>query len=277
MKQIKGCILIQTIFISILVSYISPSAEAGETCEKWVAKVVSAQSGVQVRRVSETEWIPVKLDDTICLGDMIRVQERSRAAIFLSNETILRLDQKTTITFSGLEKERTFLLDLLRGAVHFFSRIPRSLKVATPFVNGAVEGTEFVVRVERDQAFISLFEGKVAATNEAGSLTLTSGQSAIAKAGKAPALHIVVHPRDAVQWALYYPPVLEYRPADFPGGTETDWQGMVRKSIEFYWKGDLDRAFSSLEGAPEDIADSRFFIYRAALLLSVGRVEEANS
>ncbi|NIO09417.1 MAG: tetratricopeptide repeat protein, partial [Deltaproteobacteria bacterium] len=123
---------------------------------------------------------------------------------------------------------------------------------------------------------MSIFEGRVAATNEAGSLTLTSGQSAIAQAGQAPALRIVVRPRDAVQWALYYPPILDYRPADFPGGAPADWQAMVRKSIEFYWEGDLARAFSSLEGAPEDIPDPRFFTYRASLLLSGGRVDEAH-
>jgi tetratricopeptide (TPR) repeat protein len=87
----------------------------------------------------------------------------------------------------------------------------------------------------------------------------------------------VVRPRDAVQWALYYPPILEYRPAVFPGGAETDWQAMVRKSLEFYWEGDLAKAFSSLEGAPEDIRDPRFFTYRAGLLLTVGRVDEAKS
>ena len=276
MKQIQACLLIPTIFISIFVGFLFPGAGAAETCEEWVAKVVSVQGSVQARRVGETDWVPVRLNDTYCPGDMIRVQERSRAAVILRNENILRLDQKTTITFSGLEKERTFLLDLLTGAAHFFSRIPRTLKVITPFVNAAVEGTEFFVRVERDQTFLSIFEGRVAATNEAGSLTLTSGQSAIAQAGQAPVLRIVVRPRDAVQWALYYPPILDYRPVDFPGGAETGWQAMVRKSIEFYWEGDLATAFSSLEGAPEDIPDPRFFTYRAVLLVSVGRVDEAS-
>ena len=276
MKQIMVYILTQTIFVSILAGYLFPSAAAAETCENWVAKVVSAQGRIQVRREGETKWVPVKLNDTFCFGDRIRVQELSRAAIFLSNETILRLDQKTTITFSALKKERTFLLDLLKGAVHYFSRIPQSLEVATPFVNGAVEGTEFFVRVEHDQTFLSIFKGRVTAKNEEGSLALAGGQSAIAKKGKVPELLIVVRPRDAVQWALYYPPVLEYSPVDFPGGVKTDWQEMVRKSIELYREGDLNRAFSSLEGAPEGIADSRFFTYRAALLLSVGRVDEAN-
>jgi tetratricopeptide (TPR) repeat protein len=86
---------------------------------------------------------------------------------------------------------------------------------------------------------------------------------------------VVVRPRDAVQWALYYPPILDYRPADFANGAETTWQAMVRRSIQFYREGNLEMAFASLAGAPEDIRDPRFFTYRAVLLLSVGRVDEA--
>ena len=51
------------------------------------------------------------------------------------------------------------LIELIRGAILFFTRQPRSLDVQTPFVNAAVEGTEFLVRVEDDRAVITVFEG----------------------------------------------------------------------------------------------------------------------
>jgi tetratricopeptide (TPR) repeat protein len=256
-----------------LAGYILPGVVAAQTCEEWVGKIVSVQGEVYARRAGETQWLPAKMNDTYCPGDMIRTQGRSRAAIVLRNETILRLDQKTTISFSELEKEQTSMLDLVTGAVHFFSRFPRGLKVVTPFVNAAVEGTEYFIRVEADRTLLSIFEGQVAATNKAGRLILSRGESAVAQAGQAPVPRVVVNPRDAVQWALYYPPVLDYRPADF--GSDTGWQAKVRRSIEFYWNGDLTSAFSSLEGVPEDIQDPRFFTYRAGLLLTVGCVDEA--
>jgi tetratricopeptide (TPR) repeat protein len=262
-----------TIWLGILVGSLLPGAGAADTCEEWAAKVVSVQGTVEAQRVGEMQWQPVRLDDTYCPGDRIRVQEYSRAAIVLPNEAILRLDQKTTITFTGLEKGPISLLDLLSGAVHFFSRIPRSLKVLTPFVNAAVEGTEFFVRVEPNQTFLSVFEGRVVAANQAGSLALASGQAAVVLAAQAPTLRVMVRPRDAVQWALYYPPILDYRPADFQG--ETAWQAMVRRSIQFYRAGDLPMALASLAQAPDDMGDARFFTYRAGLLLSVGRVDEA--
>ena len=146
--------------------------------------------------------------------------------------------------FEGVKEERTGLVNLLKGAAHFFSRGPRSLEVQTPFTVAGVRGTEFLVSVEVRQDLLSVFEGTVVAENQAGSLTLTGGQSAVAEAGKAPVLRIVARPRDAVQWALYYPPVLYLRPDEFPAGP--DWQGTVRQSIEFYLRGDLQRAFQSI-------------------------------
>ena len=40
----------------------------------------------------------------------------------------------------------------------------------------------------------------------------------------------VVRPRDAVQWALFYPTIMDFRPEDFAG--EADWQESARKSVE---------------------------------------------
>ena len=54
-------------------------------------------------------------------------------------------------------------------------------------------------------------------------------------------------------------------------------KGMVRQSIEFYLRGDLQKAFDSIANVPENIRDPRFFAYRASLLLAVGRVDEAKA
>ena len=277
MKQIQASILILTILVTMFVGYLFPSIAAAEMDDYWVGKVVSVQGSVRVRRAGATEWVPVRLNDTYGFGDMIQVQEQSRASVVLRNEAILRLDQKTIITFSASEQEEeTSLLNLLHGAAHFFSPTPRKLKVTTPFVNAAVGGTEFFVRVEPNHTLLSVFEGRVAAINETGSLVLASGQSATARTGQAPVSQVLVHPRDAVQWALYYPPILDYQPSDFPGASTTDWQAMVRKSIGFFSGGDLAGAFSSLKGTPDDIRDPCFFIYRATLQLSVGCVDDAS-
>jgi tetratricopeptide (TPR) repeat protein len=275
MNQIRIGSIILMLCATVLTASLYSSVVFAQPCGQWIAKAVSVQGSVQALRAGERQWRPVRLSDTFCPGDMIRVLKLSRADIVLSNDTILRLDQNTAISFPEPEKEKPFLVNLLNGAAYFFSHIRRSLKVFTPFVNAIVEGTEFYTRVESDKAFISIFQGQVALNNEAGSITLAKGQSAVAEANRAPLLQLVVRPRDAVQWTLYYPPILYYRPSDFQA--PTGWQTMVRKSIEFYMEGNLQQALESLEGITEEIRDPRFFTYRASLLLSVGRVDEARS
>jgi tetratricopeptide (TPR) repeat protein len=276
MKRICSYLLSFLVCLSFVITSLYPCASFAGTCKQWVAKVVSVQGNVQAKRVDEKQWQPVKLNNTYCPGDVIRVQEKSRAEIALINQPVLRLDQNTTITIEGLKEEKTSVIGMLKGAAHFFSRAPRNLAVHTAFVNAGVEGTEFFIRVEEDKTLLSIFEGKVLASNEAGSLTITSGQSAVAEKGKAPVMSVVVRPRDAVQWALYYPPVLYYHPSDFQDLPETE-QAEIKKSIESYIKGDISGAFESIAGIPEDMSDKRLFIYRASLLLSVGRVDEAKA
>jgi tetratricopeptide (TPR) repeat protein len=265
-------LLVYTISVTAL---LCPCAALAQTCANPVAKVVSVQGTVESQRVGETQWQPVQLNDAYCPGDTLRVQERSRADVALLNQSVLRLDANTTITLEAVKEERTGVIDLLKGAAHFFSRGPRSLEVRTNIIVAGVRGTEFFISLEADQASLSVFEGTVVAANEAGSLSLTSGQSAVAVAGQAPVLRVVARPRDAVQWALYYPPVLYVRPDEFPAGP--DWQGMVRQSLESYLRGDLQRAFNSIANVPEHVRDPRFFAYRAQLLLAVGRVDEAGA
>ena len=104
--------------------------------------------------------------------------------------------------------------------------------MVTPFVNATVEGTEFYVEVKADRIFLSIFEGQVIAANQAGEIRLTKGQSATVMKDQPPVLQIVARPRDAIQWTLYYPPVLDYRPSDFQPPSPADLAGFGPKSVE---------------------------------------------
>src|SRR5947209_5768315 len=274
-KPARSCshLLSLVIGTSLLAVLPCPDAASAQTPEKGVARAVSVQGTVEARQAGATTWQPVKLNDTYAKGDTIRVRERSRADLAMLDQSMLRLNADTEITLEAIKEERTGVVNLLRGATQFFSRGPRSLEVQTPFMVAGIRGTEFFVSVEPDRTLLTIFEGTVLAENQAGNLTLTSGQSAIAEAGKPPVLRVVARPRDAVHWALYYPPVLYFRPDEFPAGP--DWQGMVRQSLEYYQRGDIQRAFDSIATVPQTITEPRFFAYRAHLLLAVGRNDEA--
>jgi tetratricopeptide (TPR) repeat protein len=182
--------------------------EAGR-CDPWAARIISVQGQVEARSSGTTDWHAVRLNDTYCPGDTIRVRRNGRAGLILANETLLRLDQQSAIILAAVEPDGFSLLEILEGIAHFISRVPRSLRVNTPFVNAAIEGTEFVVAVEEEAARITVFEGTVLARNPVGEMRLGANETVVAERDAAPEKRLVVNPRDAVQWALYYPPVLD--------------------------------------------------------------------
>lgn len=275
MRHKLVCLIVKSILMGMLAEFLFTGIAVAKGEERWKARAVSVQGDVQAKKKDETKWKDITLNETYHIGDMIRVQRLGRASFLISDETLIRLDQNTTITFTSREKQRATFLDVVKGAVHFISRIPWTLKVTTPFVDGTIEGTEFLVVVEADQTALTVFEGQVLASNKAGSLRLTSGQSAVARAGQAPVPYVVVKPRDAVHWALYYPPVVYNRAVDFPDHGTAKWRESIRNSIHSYWNGDLTGAFSRIDKIRETISDPRFFNYRAGLFLTVGRLDEA--
>lgn len=199
----------------LVVSFMLFSATAkAATCSEWVAKAISVQGAVELR-LSKTnsnsakQWMIVKRGDAFCANDVVRVKSNSRAALILTNDTVLRLDQNSTITFTNLSANNASQLSLSEGIAHFISRVKQAFEVVTPFVNAAVEGTEFVVTANDNKSQVTVFEGKVRVSNTSGEVLLTKNQTAVAKKGQGPLINMNLKPRDVVQWALYYPRVLD--------------------------------------------------------------------
>ena len=188
----------------------STGQAAAQSCRPEVGRLVSLDGVVEVQRTGAGTWQRPGLDAALCQGDTIRVGAHGRAAIALVNDAVLRLDQNTTMRLTEVvrEPEKRSLLSLIAGVFQSFSRKPRRLEVNTAYLNGTIEGTEFIFEVRANQSILTVLEGRVRASNPQGSVTVTSGQAAQALAGKAPVRRIVAKPRDAMQWALYYPPVL---------------------------------------------------------------------
>ncbi len=263
---------------TVIVLFSMSSLQAAGPCTPEIAKVVSIQGLVELRRFApagsqETGWQAAELNVVLCAGDAVRTHERARAALLLSNETTLRLDQLTALTLAAPEADKASLMDLLAGALHVITRTSRPFKVRTPFVNANVEGTEFLVAVGEQSASVSVYEGRLTADNDRGSVAVASGERAIAAKDAAPSKEVVVHPRDAVQWTLYFPAIFDYSVgaavARAPG------ESALQESIALYRKGRLAEAIASLQNVPERLSNPQLFVYRAGLFLLVGRFDEA--
>jgi len=232
---VSRCIIVPAVLAMLPCGWCGHAHAAGEagTCAP-VARIVSIQGTLQVQRAGQTQWSYVrKLDTALCQGDLLHADTGSRAALLISPETIVRLDQNSIVTVRQTTDETIveFTLDTgLRnptlsapnpcGAGYFITRFPRRFRVLTPFVNASVEGTEFLVAMRCESAEVAVFEGRVSAqellTAASKAVTLKDGESLTAGGGEPPAVKVLVKPIDAVQWALYYPPLSEPGPGVGP-------------------------------------------------------------
>lgn len=248
MKPGRQCIAsVASSFIWFAVLAFVPCISLAETTERVAGYAVSLQGVVEIRRANQTVWEPARQNDLLMVGDIVRIGAKSRADIALVNETVVRLDQNTTIMFSGPEKDGFSILDLIKGALYFLTNRPRTLKVATPFVNGVIEGTEFYAMVDDVKTLITLFKGRVVLANNEGVLGIREGQSAIALANRAPEIQIVARPRDSVQWTLYYPPVFICTPAEMQSAGPSDARTFTCKAAELLTVGRVDEAQPDLD------------------------------
>jgi tetratricopeptide (TPR) repeat protein len=206
------------------------AADAETACRSPFARVVSIQGSVEVLRSGGNQWAKVaRLDTSICPGDRLRTGVQSRAAVFVQPETLLRVDQNTSVVLSFLPdaKNQTAGETLVEftqeevvpvsatahacGAGYFITRFPRKFKVKTPHLSAAVEGTEFLVSNRCESTDLSVIEGKVLVASAGASVfppqSVVSGQTLTVGGAEPPAIKLLIKPADAVHWTLYYPPI----------------------------------------------------------------------
>ena len=170
--------------------------------------------------------------------ERLRTGEDSRAAVRMSDSSILRVDELTVTEILPPEVSSAKpTVDLKQGTGYFFSREKsREINVKTPAANGAIRGTEFIVAVAANgQSSFTMLDGEVDVSNAQGSVVVRSGERADVEPGHKPTKTAVIMAVDLVQWCLYYPGVLDL--SDLKLASET--RDALRESLAAYNAGDL--------------------------------------
>lgn len=255
-------------------------------CTQPIATLYSAQGEVALQAGGAQTWQPITQGASLCAGDIVSARRLSRAVLRLEQEqTTIQLGENTTLVLPGIRDEGYSWVEILNGITHFISRVPRTLQIKTPFVNAAVEGTEFVVEVSNEEAQISVQEGTVRARapSASGDVVMQAGNVVRARSGQVPADLAIEQTDQRVNWALYYPQVLEFEPEAFTRAGPQSWRDSAAESARALKNSDIKTALAKLEEAlsqsndADGGADPDFQLYRAQLLLLVGRIDEART
>ena len=263
---IKYCFLLLSLMVA-------PCLQAAPYCSQWKAKVISIQGKVDFQRSGDNYWTLLKQDDKFCSGDKVRTSRHSRATIQLDNNTLITLNQSTTLNISIPEvKTSPWFIDLFEGDAFFRSRQQQKLNIHTPFINAAHEGTEFLVSVNSQQTAISVFDGQVSATNPLGKISIKKGYRGIANNNSPPQVQALkIDLEDAVQWTLYYPPIIDTQ--DYLNTTPATFL----PAINAYQQGNIQQAITLLDKSTAGQNDTIYLTLKSSLLLSIGRTDEAST
>jgi len=233
------------------------------------AQILSRENIVESAK-PKAAWSPAVEGALLGVADRVRTGISSRAALRLTNQSVMRLHELTTIEIlPAPEIGQDGGIDLKQGVMYFFSREPKDkVKFSTPAVTGALRGTEFVLAVAADgRTVVTVLDGEVDISNSRGSVTVRSGEEGHARPGEAPVKTAMLEARNIIQWCLYYPAVLEAD--DFRTAKVSP---LEHASLDAYRLGDLPEALRLIGGNPARVRDP---LFAATLLLSSGQVERA--
>src|SRR5258708_3257857 len=187
-------------------------AWAAEVSSPSACILLEKEGKVEVARKGTTTWTAVQVNDALQPGDRLRTGSRSRATLRWAELSVVRVNELTSMEIRPPAKPTAKPQpDFQSGATYFFSREkPTEVQFHTPAASGAIRGTEFNLTVGQDgRTELALLDGAVDMSNAQGATTLKSGEQATVEPGKAPAKTALIDAMNVIQWALYYPAVVD--------------------------------------------------------------------
>ncbi|HLP78423.1 MAG TPA: TonB-dependent receptor [Candidatus Paceibacterota bacterium] len=235
-------------------------------------RIVELQGAVEISPAGATAWTAVATNRSLYPFDRLRTGPNSRVALIWSDQSIIPFGASTELEILPPQDANSQSgLHLVRGVLSFFHRDkPGRIRILTRGATAGIEGTEFVLAVNNaDQTTLSVVDGKVRFGNDQATLVLTNGEQAVAEVGRAPVRTAGFQTVNLLQWCFYYPAVLDL--ADLP--LSNDEQSALADSLAAYRSGDLLQALAKYPAGRTPASDTER-LYRAALLLSVGQVDQ---
>ncbi|HEY2951104.1 MAG TPA: TonB-dependent receptor, partial [Verrucomicrobiae bacterium] len=248
-----------------------PPADAA----KGAAVLLTIENKVEASRAGAAQWTPAQTNQSLNTGDKVRTGLRSRATMRLSDLGVVRVDQLTALEIQAPQSAgKPPVMDQKGGSIYFFNREkPADVQFRTPVASGAILGTEFHLAVGPDgKTVLTLLDGVVNLSNPQGELKLQSGEQATVELGQPPRKTAMIDAVNIIQWSLYYPAVLDPDELNLDAGVKQ----AVGDSLSAYRSGDLLAALAAYPDGRQPASDAER-IFLAAMLLSVGRVEETEA
>ena len=204
-------------------------------------------------------------------GDVVVTRQGRASVRFTSDGTVMRIGPESRVQIDESSTQRDINLFFGRIWAHVIRWRERPTRFTSGSTIAAIRGTELslVVASDGNETRLAVLEGRIEAKTDTGNpITLQGGQAAIGAKGRAAAISARVKPQDAVQWALYYPPVLFGKPGAPEGPSQRAAAKLATGSVEDAVK-ELDAA---LKANPNDASA---LALSSIVAVSTNRADEA--
>lgn len=253
-----------TLAWSLLTAFLLPVA-AAET--NYLSRVIEVSGKVELRRSPSTNWQALAVKAMLAPGDQVRTGPDSRAAIELSDRSIVRVSPNSILLLQPPrgQEQRRFRLEA--GKIFLFNRAqPSSVEFETPLATGAIRGTEFVLSAGADggRTDLEMVDGRVELNDARTIYQLASGEGITLEPNQPPAKRKIAIARSLPPWAMHFPMVLVKEDLAWVEGEA----GRIAASLALYDRGKPQAALAALP--VETAVGDATKVFHTALLTAVG-------
>ncbi len=189
-------------------------------------KVVSAYGSVWLSTNTQNRWRRVIKGEQLFPGNEIKTGISSGASLVLEDESLVKLGpnsrfqveevrvssfwRKATALVTGLSRSVKSTYQLLSGSLWMRNNNRnQNASVVTTTATIGIRGTELTIQVTDNGSIVEIQEGAALVQNASESATVKSGQQIVARTNGTFSRSLVVRQRDAVQWTVAIPAIVD--------------------------------------------------------------------
>lgn len=142
-----------------------------------------------------------KINDTVTSGTVIRTGKASHAVLKFEDGQVVSLQADTTFQVRNYlylphqPQDSSILFSMFKGGMRFVTGMigkqnPEGFRLATPNATIGIRGTDFIVAMSNKGLYSQVISGSISSTNAAGTLVLSTGQTALTSSATAAATTI---------------------------------------------------------------------------------------